>query len=186
MGASWLQPQPKTRHPTHDCVSTFDNTIIVRYADTAILGVIRGEDEASYRCSQQNYCLHNLILNLEKTRQTKIGFMQPLLPKGTEVEKADSHKFTRLQGIQPQLVRAHHCPYYHYPYKPRKASTLSGCSGRPGWAPDYSHWPTRVWWRSSSLSMVQKHPPGREVSEWREEESRVKTGVWLPVWKAHG
>lgn len=93
---------------THDLLSSHDNTIIIKYADdTTILGLIKEGDESGYR-SVVNYIIdygetNDLILNTDKTREIIVDFrkhpppLQPLHIKGTEVVRAESHKFLGMQ-----------------------------------------------------------------------------------------
>ncbi|KAK0144491.1 putative RNA-directed DNA polymerase from transposon X-element [Merluccius polli] len=93
---------------THDCVSTHDNTIIIKYAyDTTILGLIKGGDESGYRSVVNNILVYgeenDPILNTDKTKELTLDFrknpppLQPLFIRGTEVERADSYRFLGLQ-----------------------------------------------------------------------------------------
>ncbi len=93
---------------TSDCVSTQDNTVIIKYADdTTILGLIKGGDESGYRKQVDNIITYGeeneLILNVSKTREIVMDFrkksppLQPLFIKGTGVERADSHRFLGLE-----------------------------------------------------------------------------------------
>ena len=90
---------------THDCVSTSDDCLIVKFADdTTVSGLIRGSDETSYRNEIQNltnWCSdNNLELNVRKTKELIIDFRRgagteitPLIINGSEVEIVDCFKF---------------------------------------------------------------------------------------------
>lgn len=92
---------------THDCVSTQDSSLVIKYADdTTILGLIKGGDETGYRELANDIMVYgeenDLFLNVDKTRELVIDFrkksppLQPLTIKGTVVERANSHKFLGL------------------------------------------------------------------------------------------
>jgi len=94
---------------THDCTSTQDNTILIKYADdTTVLGLIKGSgDESGYRTLVNNILVYgeenDLILNTNKTKEIILDFrknpppLQPLIIKGTEVERADGYRFLGMQ-----------------------------------------------------------------------------------------
>lgn len=69
---------PKLMH-THDCVSTQNDTILIKYADnTTILGLIKREDESGYRILVNNILVHgeenDLIINTHKSREIILDF----------------------------------------------------------------------------------------------------------------
>ena len=101
-----LSPKHFTLY-THDCASTQGNTIVIKYADdTTLLGLKRGE-ESGYRSVIEDILVYgednDLILNAAKTRELIADFrrspapLPPLTIQGTEVERADSHRFLGLQ-----------------------------------------------------------------------------------------
>ena len=84
------------------------HTIVIKYADdTTILGLFNGGDESGYRSVIEDIPVYgeenDLILNVAKTREVIADFrrspapLQPLTIQGTEVERADSHRFLGLQ-----------------------------------------------------------------------------------------
>ncbi len=92
---------------TYDCNFTQDNTIIIKYADdTTIIGLIKGEDESSYRELVHKIIVYgennDLVLNIDKTKELIVDFrrraptLQPLIIKGTEVEQTVSYTFLGL------------------------------------------------------------------------------------------
>ncbi len=92
---------------TYDCNSTQDNNIIIKYADdTTILGLIKGEDESSYRDLVHKIIVYgennDLVLNIDKTKKLIMDFrrrappLQPLIIKGIEVERTVSYTFLGL------------------------------------------------------------------------------------------
>ncbi len=61
------------------CNSTQDNNIIIKYADdTTILGLIKGEDESSYRDLVHKIIVYgennDLVLNIDKTKKLIMDF----------------------------------------------------------------------------------------------------------------
>ena len=103
---------------THDCTSSQDDNIIMKYADdTTILSFIRGGDESSYRELVHKTTVHgednDLILNTDKTKELIIDFrrrakpLQPLTIKDTTVERTDSYKFLVPNISEPQLGQTH-------------------------------------------------------------------------------
>lgn len=92
---------------TYDCVPTQDNTIIIKYVDdTTILGLIKGEDKLENRNVDNIFTYgdkNNVILNTDKTKNIldfwkNTSPLRPLIIKGTEVDRVDSHRFLGLQG----------------------------------------------------------------------------------------
>ncbi len=86
---------------TYDCKSTQDNNIIIKYADdTTILY------ESSYRDLVHMIIVYgennDLVLNINKTKELIVDFrrrappLQPLIIKGTEVERTVSYTFLGL------------------------------------------------------------------------------------------
>ncbi|KAK0133677.1 hypothetical protein N1851_030812 [Merluccius polli] len=84
---------------THDCCSTHNNNLIVKFADnTTVVGLIPKGDEAAYReevlklaawCSE-----NNLALNTKKTRSSKHSTdPAPLCINGECVERAHTFRF---------------------------------------------------------------------------------------------
>jgi len=92
---------------THDCGTDRNNTAIIKYADdTTVVGLIKGGDETGYRELIDNILAYgednDLILNIDKTKELIMDFrkksiLQPLIIKGTEVERVESHKFLGLR-----------------------------------------------------------------------------------------
>ena len=90
---------------THDCVSTDDKTLTVKFADdTTIEGFIRGGDESAYRSRVQglvSWCDdNNLFLNVAKTKEVVVDFRTttktptlPLYINGSEVEIVETFRF---------------------------------------------------------------------------------------------
>lgn len=89
---------------TFDCKSNDDNTLMIKFADdTTICGLIKNDDEASYRsqiASTVNWCENNnLVLNVAKTKELVVDFRKiqnskaPLFIGGQAVEQVKSYKF---------------------------------------------------------------------------------------------
>ncbi|KAJ8283676.1 hypothetical protein COCON_G00025260 [Conger conger] len=103
---------------TYDCASNRDNNTVIKYADdTTILGLIKREDESSYRDLVHRIIAYgednDLVLNLDKTKELILDFrkkspsLQPLVVKGTVVERTESYRFLGLQ-ISESLSWAKH------------------------------------------------------------------------------
>ena len=89
---------------THDCSSTHNNTLIIKFADdTTVVGLISKGDEAEYReevlklaawCSE-----NNLALNTKKTKELIVDFrrhstdLAPLYINGECVERVHTFRF---------------------------------------------------------------------------------------------
>ena len=84
---------------THDCVSSFDDCTIVKYADdTTVIGLIKGNDERNYRNQIQSltqWCSDNhLDLNVTKTKEIVVDCRsrrneishRPITVNGADVE----------------------------------------------------------------------------------------------------
>ncbi|PIK52324.1 orf2 [Apostichopus japonicus] len=95
---------------TSDCRSQEKICPIIKFADdTAMAGLIRGNDDGAYLCQLQSfvdYCDSNFLqLNISKTKEMIIDFRRnaveppPVMIKGKEVERVHSYKYL---GISPQ------------------------------------------------------------------------------------
>lgn len=89
---------------THDCTASYDNNLIVKYADdTTVIGLINSNDESLYRAEVQNLVrwseANNLTLNASKTKELVIDFRRnktthlPITINGSKVEMVSSFKF---------------------------------------------------------------------------------------------
>ena len=85
---------------TYDCVSSFDDCKIVKYAgDTTVVGLIKGNDEHNYRNQIQHltqWCSdNNLNLNVMRKKEIIVNFcvtpiaIAPLVINGNDVEIVD-------------------------------------------------------------------------------------------------
>ena len=90
---------------THDCVSTSDSNIIIKFADnTAIVGLISHNKEEAYRkevIHLESWCReNNLLPNTSKTKDLIVDYRRKqqsdfrlLCIDGSEVERVDSFKY---------------------------------------------------------------------------------------------
>ncbi len=90
---------------THDCVSSYSSTSIVKFADdTVVLGLISNNDETAYLDEVErltSWCQDNcLSLNVSKTKELIVDFRKrpqrpytPLMISGTSVERVSSFKY---------------------------------------------------------------------------------------------
>jgi hypothetical protein len=92
---------------TSTCRSTFENCVIVKYADdTVILGNIKDEDTSNYKLLIENFsdwCSENkLLLNVRKTKEVIFDFRtkkSPHTPININEEKVDIVKNYKYLGV---------------------------------------------------------------------------------------
>ena len=93
-----------SNHLINDCISSNDNVSIVKCADdTAIIGMIHGNDERQYREELfmfENWCEENfLVLNIAKTKGMTFDFRSnkgeaiPIMLKGRDIQSVKSFKY---------------------------------------------------------------------------------------------
>ena len=90
---------------THDCTARYSTNHVIKFADdTTVVGLVSDNDESAYRMEVEQlttWCRsHNLVLNVEKTKEMVIDFRRagkqhhtPLSVAGAAVERVSSVKF---------------------------------------------------------------------------------------------